>query len=98
MRVRLSVFLLMDEQWRQNLVKNKNKKINISDIRRRLYFMCYLFFVLPYFDVTHDQPLKKNMAKFDITYFVSFYHLFKEPKDEHGGIDASNQQSQHEGK
>ena len=38
------------------------------------------------------------MAKFDITYFVSFYHLFKEPKDEHGGIDASNQQSQHEGK
>ena len=46
MRVRLSVFLLIDEQWRQNLVKKKNKKINISDIRRRLYFMCYLFFVL----------------------------------------------------
>ena len=33
-----------------------------------------------------------------ICYKFPFYHLFIEPEDEHGGIDASNQQSQHEGK
>ena len=77
MRVRLSVFQLIDEQWRQNLVKKKNKKTNISDIRRlyfTLYFMCCPFFVLLYFDVTHDQPLKKNVAKFDVN-FLSITYL-----------------------
>ena len=93
MRVRLSVFPLLDKQWRQNLVKKKKK----NNILKRLYFMCCLFFVLPHFDVTCDLPLsEKTHSK--ILYKFPLYHLFIEPEDEHGGIDASTQQSQRESK
>ena len=62
MRVRLSVFLLMDEQWRQNLVKKKKQKN-----KHQRHTQAPLLYVLPffrstYFDVTHDQPLKKKVA------------------------------------
>ena len=73
MRVRLSVFLLIDEQWRQNLFKKKTK------IKHQRHTQAPLLYVLPffrstYFYVTHDQPLKKNVAKFDIN-FLSITYL-----------------------
>ena len=76
MRVRLSVFLLIDEQWRQNLVKTKNKKQKNKHQRHTQAPLLYVlpFFRSSYFDVTHDQPLKKNMAKFDVN-FLSITYL-----------------------
>ena len=72
MRVRLSVFLPIDEQWRQNLVKKKQKN------KHQRHTQAPLLYVLPffrsYFDVTHDQPLKKKVAKFDIN-FLSITYL-----------------------
>ena len=63
----------------------------------RLYLMCCLFFVLPHFDITYDVPLsEKTHSK--IWNKFPFYHLSVEPEDEHGGIDASTQQLQREGK
>ena len=42
MRVRLSVFLLIDEQWRQNLVKKKQKN------KHQRHTQAPLLYVLPF--------------------------------------------------
>ena len=67
MRVRLSVFPLLDKQWRQNLVKKKNTKKNT--ILKRLYFMCCLFsFYHILTSLVIYLCLKKHIAKFDINF------------------------------
>ena len=92
---RLSVFLLIDKQWRLNLVKkrkNKHQRHTHASLPHVLPF-----FVLPHFDITYDVPLsEKTHSK--ICYKFPSYHLSVEPEDEHGGIDASTQQLQRESK
>ena len=91
MRVRLSVFLLLDKQ---NLVKKKENN------KHQRYTQAPLLYVFPFFRSTTfwrhfwSTFVWKNTAKFDINFL--FYNLSVEPEKEHGGIDASNQQSQRE--
>ena len=78
---RLSVFLLIDKQWRLNLVKKRKNKHQRHTHASLLHVLP--FFVLPHFDITYDVPLsEKTHSK--ICYKFPFYHLSVEPEDEHG--------------
>ena len=77
-------------------LKKKQKNKHQRHTQALLYPLLY---VLPFFRSTifwrHSwSTFEKKCGK--IWCKFPFYHLFIEPEDEHVGIDASNQQSQHE--